>query len=172
MSEHSPLVKLAISTIETYVRTGKLPPVPEPLSEEMKERAGVFVSIHKKDGSLRGCIGTFEPTMANIAQEIIHNAVNAATHDPRFPPITEDELEDLEVSVDVLSSPERVYSLEDLDPKCYGVIVQCGWRRGLLLPDLEGVNSCEQQVAIAMRKAGIYATEPVELYRFTVKRYH
>jgi AmmeMemoRadiSam system protein A len=172
MNDHSSLVELALETIETYVRTGKLPPVPEPLPEEMKGRAGVFVSIHKKDGSLRGCIGTFEPTAANIAQEVVHNAVSAATHDPRFPTITESELDDLEVSVDVLSSPERVYSLDDLDPTCYGVIVQCGWRRGLLLPDLEGVDSCEQQVGIARRKAGIYSSEPVELYRFSVKRHH
>jgi AmmeMemoRadiSam system protein A len=171
-NEHSPLVDLARRTIEHYVRTGRVLAPPEELPPEMQGRAGVFVSIHKKDGSLRGCIGTFEPTQSNIALEIIQNAISAATRDPRFPPITEDELDDLQISVDVLSKPERVNSLEELDPKKYGVIVQSGWRRGLLLPDLEGVDTVEQQVAIAMRKAGIAPGEPVQLYRFTVKRYH
>ena len=172
MAESSPLVELARKTVGTYVRTGKVPQAPSPLPEEMKQRAGVFVSIHLRNGDLRGCIGTFEPMAENVAQEIIHNAVSAATRDPRFPPIGERELADLEISVDVLSPPERVQGLQDLDPKCYGVIVRCGWRRGLLLPDLEGVDTCEQQVSIAMRKAGIHPGEPVELERFTVNRHH
>jgi AmmeMemoRadiSam system protein A len=138
----------------------------------MQQRAGVFVSIHKKNGELRGCIGTFQPTTANVAEEIIQNAVSAATNDPRFDEIREDELDDLEISVDVLSPPEPVDSLKELDPKRYGVIVQSGWRRGLLLPDLEGVDSVQQQVEIAMRKAGIRPGEPITLYRFEVKRYH
>jgi AmmeMemoRadiSam system protein A len=172
MAERSPLVELARRTIESYVQTGKVPSPPDPLPKEMEQRAGVFVSIHLRNGDLRGCVGTFEPTAMNVAEETIQNAVNAATRDPRFPAIAERELEDLEISVDVLSPPERVYALQDLDPKCYGVIVRCGWRRGLLLPDLEGVDTCEQQVSIAMRKAGIYPNEEVELERFTVKRHH
>jgi len=172
MSEHSPLVELARQTIETYVRTGRVPDPPHPLPPEMQRRAGVFVSIHRKDGSLRGCIGTPEPVAANLAEEIIQNAISAATRDPRFPPISERELEDLDISVDVLSPPERVYSLDDLDPKRYGVIVQSGLRRGLLLPDLEGVDTVEEQVAIACRKAGILFGDDVELYRFTVERHH
>lgn len=167
-----PLVKLAKETIESYVRHGKIPKPPSPLPEEMKGRAGVFVSIHTRDGALRGCIGTIEPTRPNIAEEVIYNAIAAATRDPRFPPITPAELDDLVINVDVLSPPERIYSLDELDPKRYGVIVQSGWRRGLLLPDLEGVDTVEQQVDIARRKAGIGPREPVELYRFEVKRYY
>ncbi|MBC7241479.1 MAG: AmmeMemoRadiSam system protein A [Anaerolineae bacterium] len=167
-----PLVKLAKETIESYVRYGKIPQPPSPLPEEMKGRAGVFVSIHTRDGALRGCIGTIEPTRPNIAEEVIHNAIAAATRDPRFPPVTPAELDDLVINVDVLSPPERIYSLDELDPKRYGVIVQSGWRRGLLLPDLEGVDTVEQQVDIARRKAGIGPREPVEMYRFEVKRYY
>lgn len=172
MPETSPLVDLARRTIEQYVREGTVPKPPDPLPEEMAGRAGVFVSIHTTGGDLRGCIGTFEPVMPNIAQEIIHNAVSAATQDPRFPPIQPSELASLDVSVDVLSSPEPCYSLEELDPKQYGVIVSCRGRRGLLLPDLDGVDTAEQQVSIAMRKAGIRPSEPIALQRFTVKRYH
>jgi AmmeMemoRadiSam system protein A len=172
MPETSPLVELARKTIEQYVTSGTVPQPPDPLPEEMAGRAGVFVSVHLKNGDLRGCIGTFEPVMPNIAQEIIQNAVSAATQDPRFPPIGADELGDLDISVDVLSAPEPCYSLEELDPKQYGVIVQCRGRRGLLLPDLEGVDTPEQQVGIAMRKAGIRPSESIALQRFTVKRYH
>lgn len=172
MGDRSPLVDLAEKAIRFYVETGRPPGCPEPLPEGMGGCAGVFVSIHTRDGSLRGCIGTFEPTAPTIAHEIIQNACSAASRDPRFPPITPDELDDLEVSVDVLSPPERVYSLDDLDPQRYGVIVRAGWRRGLLLPDLEGVDTVEQQVGIAMRKAGIAPHEPVELHRFTVHRHH
>jgi AmmeMemoRadiSam system protein A len=164
-----PLVKLAKETVETYVRYKKLPQ-PKELTPEMKEKAGVFVSI-KKHGSLRGCIGTFEPTTPNVAQEIISNAVSSATRDPRFMPVTPDELPDLTYSVDVLTKPVPVTSVKELDPKKYGVIVECGGRRGLLLPDLEGVDTVEQQIQICRQKAGIYPDEPVKLYKFEVKRY-
>lgn len=167
-----PLVKLAKETIESYVRYGEIPKAPSPLPEEMRRRAGVFVSIHTRDGELRGCIGTIEPTRPNIAEEVIHNAIASATRDPRFPPVTPAELDSLVINVDVLSPPERIHGPEELDPKRYGVIVQSGWRRGLLLPDLEGVDTVEQQVDIARRKAGIGPHEPVELYRFEVKRYY
>ena len=136
----------------------------------MKQKAGVFVSIHKS-GELRGCIGTFEPQKANVAEETIANAISSATRDPRFFPITPDELKDLEYSVDVLTKPEPVKSQDQLDPKKYGVIVECGWRRGLLLPDLEGVDSVDYQIDICRQKAGIMPHEPVKLYRFEVKRY-
>ena len=142
------------------------------MTPEMKKRAGTFVSIHKH-GMLRGCIGTIEPTQPNVALEVIQNAISAATRDPRFPPITPDELDDLDIKVDVLSEPEPVKSLEELDPKRYGVIVKSArdWRRGLLLPDLEGVDTVEYQVDIARRKAGIRPDEPIELYCFEVVRY-
>lgn len=169
-AEMHPLVKLARQTIETYVRTGKVPSPPGKLTPEMKERAGVFVSLHKS-GELRGCIGTFEPIQKNVAEEIINNAISAATRDPRFPPVSTDELEHLSYSVDVLTSPRPVKDKSQLDPKKYGVIVECGFRRGLLLPDLEGVDSVDYQIDICCQKAGISPDEPINLYCFEVKRY-
>ena len=164
-----PIAKLAKLTIESYVREGNIPDDFEE-SEEMKERRGVFVSL-KKHGELRGCIGTFEPSRENVAQEVIHNAIASATQDPRFPPVSQLELSELEVSVDILSSPEEVKDISKLDPREYGVIVECGWRRGLLLPNLEGVNTVEEQIDICRRKADILPSEPVKLYRFKVRRY-
>ncbi len=165
-----PLAALAKETVETYVREGKAPSPPADLTPEMKERAGVFVSIHKL-GALRGCIGTFEPQQANVAGEVITNAISSATRDPRFSPIAPEELKDLDYSVDVLTEPEPVADESQLDPKKYGVIVEAGWRRGLLLPDLEGVDSVDYQIDICRQKGGIEADESVELYRFEVKRY-
>jgi AmmeMemoRadiSam system protein A len=170
MSEH-PLVQLARRTIETYVKERKIIAPPAELSPEMRGKAGVFVSLHL-GGELRGCIGTFAPTAENVAQEVIRNAIESATGDPRFPPVAKDELADLEISVDVLTQPEAVGSKSDLDPKCYGCIVKAGPRRGLLLPDLPGVDTVEEQIAICRRKAGIGENEPVELYRFKVDRFH
>ncbi len=167
--EMHPLVKLAKKTVETYIKEG-VTPEPDELTPEMKEQAGVFVSIHSH-GELRGCIGTIEPTSNNVAQEIIANAISSATRDPRFPPITPDELADLDYSVDVLTKPEPVDSKDQLDPKKYGAIVEAGWRRGLLLPDLEGVDSADYQINICRQKAGIAPDEPVKLYRFEVRRY-
>lgn len=164
-----PLVRLAKKTVESYVRKGAAPEL-QKLTPEMKQRAGVFVSI-KKHGELRGCIGTFEPTKPNIAQEVISNAINSATRDPRFLPVTEEELGDLAYSVDILTKPEPVTSLDQLDPKRYGVIVERGWRRGLLLPDLETVDTVEQQLEICRLKADIAPDEPVKIYRFEVRRY-
>jgi AmmeMemoRadiSam system protein B/AmmeMemoRadiSam system protein A len=165
-----PLTALAKETVELYAREGKTPSPPAKLTPEMKEQAGVFVSIHKK-GALRGCIGTFEPQQKNVAEEIITNAVSASTQDPRFPPIDAGELKDLDYSVDVLTRPEPIDDISQLDPKRYGVIVECGWRRGLLLPDLNGVDSAAYQIDICRQKGGIDPDEPVQLYRFEVKRY-
>ena len=165
-----PLVKLAKETVEQYIRDGKIIKPPAEPAPEMTEKAGVFVSIKKK-GELRGCIGTFQPTAENVASEINQNAISAATQDPRFAPVNSSELDDLEYSVDVLTKPERVGSKKDLDPERYGVIVKSGVRRGLLLPDLEGVNTVDEQVGIACMKAGIDSDENIELYRFEVKRY-
>ena len=164
-----PLVKLAKKTVETFVKEGKVPK-PEELTPEMKERAGVFVSIHKF-GELRGCIGTIEPQRSNVAEEVIANAISSATRDPRFPAIVPSELKDLEYSVDVLTTPEPIKSQDQLDPKRYGVIVEAGWRKGLLLPDLEGVDTVDYQIDICRQKAGIAPNEPVKLYRFEVRRY-
>lgn len=166
-----PLVELARKTIESYVREKRIIKPPEELGPEMQGRAGTFVSIHDRRGNLRGCIGTIEPQQPTVAQEVIQNAISAATRDPRFPPVQPEELEDLDIKVDVLTKPEPIDSMDQLDPKRYGVIVESGWRRGLLLPDLEGVDTVEYQVEIAMRKAGIRPGEPMQLYRFEVKRY-
>ena len=163
------LVRLAKKAVETYIKEGKVFK-PEKLTLGMKEKAGVFVSIHKL-GELRGCIGTIEPQRPNVAEEIIMNAISSATRDPRFLPITPDELKDLDYSVDVLTTPQPVKGKDQLDPKKYGVIVEAGWRKGLLLPDLEGVDTVDYQIDICRQKAGIGPNEPVKLYRFEVKRY-
>jgi AmmeMemoRadiSam system protein A len=163
-------VKLAKNTVEEFTRSGTAIQSPSDLTPEMKIAAGVFVSLKIK-GHLRGCIGTFLPTTENVAEEIIQNAISAATRDPRFLPVSEEELAALEYSVDVLSEPEQIKSKRDLDPKKYAVIVKSGERKGLLLPDLEGVNTVDDQVSIASTKAGIYVGEEIELFRFEVKRY-
>ncbi len=167
-----PLVKLAKDTIELYIREGKVLRVrEEDLTPEMKENAGVFVCL-KVRGMLRGCIGSFQPAEIDVAHEIVQNAISAATQDPRFQMVHEGELEGLEYSVDVLTPPERIHDSSELDPRRYGVIVRSGGRRGLLLPDLEGVDTVEYQISIAKQKAGIPPGSPVELSRFEVKRYH
>ena len=133
--ELHPVVKLAKEAVESYVRKGKMPK-PRELSPEMRERAGVFVSLHKH-GQLRGCIGTFQPAKDDVAEEIIANAISSSTMDPRFPPVTASELDDLEYSVDILATPEPVTDLSQLDPEEYGVIVESGWERGRQLTGLE-----------------------------------
>src|SRR5215471_5315885 len=163
---------LARLTIETFVKTGTIINPPEPLPDFFQVRAGCFVSIKTRAGDLRGCIGTIEPARNTLADEIILNAVSAATHDPRFSPVSPSELPDLKYSVDVLSAPEPC-TMEDLDPNVYGVIVQheSGFPRGLLLPHLEGIDTTAQQVEIAARKAGINKGEPVKFFRFRSDRY-
>lgn len=165
-----PFVKLAKDTVEKFVLEGKTLEIEDDISPEMKVRSGVFVSI-KKHGELRGCIGTYSPSTKNVAHEIIQNAISAATQDPRFPPVSNKELDSLEYSVDVLTEPEKVSQKEELDPQKYGIIVKKGERRGLLLPDLEGVDTVDEQIGIASMKAGISPSEEIELYRFKVKRY-
>ena len=164
-------VSLARMSLEYYVRTGRVMKMPAETPEEMKNRqAGAFVSVHEH-GRLRGCIGTIFPTEPSLAEEIIQNAVSAAARDPRFSPIREEELPYLEISVDVLGTPEDIDSAEQLDVKKYGVIVSSGRKKGLLLPDLDGVDSVEQQIQIASQKGGIRPGEPVRLQRFEVIRH-
>ncbi|MDD4075899.1 MAG: AmmeMemoRadiSam system protein A, partial [Eubacteriales bacterium] len=164
-------VRLARYAVERYVRTGCRPPLPELLPDELlNRRAGVFVSL-KAYGALRGCIGTFAPTTRCVAQEILQNGVSACAEDPRFSPVDEAELDDLVYSVDVLGEVEPILSPLHLDPKRYGVIVQKGGKRGLLLPDLDGVDTASQQIAIAKQKAGIASAEDVALSRFEVVRH-
>ena len=171
-------VKLARFSLENYVSGGKTLHLKdlkgtdfEDLPEEMtNEAAGAFVSIHK-NGALRGCIGTIAPTCGCVAEEILQNAISAGTNDPRFPMIITDELPWLEISVDVLAEPEPISSTDLLDVKKYGVIVTSGRKRGLLLPNLDGVDSVNQQINIACQKAGIPAGEEIELQRFEVVRH-
>jgi AmmeMemoRadiSam system protein A len=171
------LPKLARRAVETFVREGRAPKPDEVLEDDeppsvLASPAACFVSIKTADGELRGCIGTVEPTRASLADELIANAVSAATRDPRFPPVAESELASLRYSVDILDDPEPT-EFADLDPKTYGVIVEDerGRRRGLLLPDIAGVETAADQVRIAARKAGIAPHEPVRLYRFRVERF-
>jgi AmmeMemoRadiSam system protein A len=167
-----PIVRVAKEAVEAYVREGRVIQPPRDLPPEVCHRAGVFVSI-KKGGKLRGCIGTIEPLTDSVPTEVIRNAIAAATEDHRFPPVTEQELGELQYSVDVLCRPEPVSSLEELDARRYGVIVQKGLRRGLLLPDLEGVESPQEQLYIAKLKAGIPPEdEDVQVFRFEVRRFH
>lgn len=165
----SPIVALARAAIESYVREGRALASPHLDGSDLPSRAGAFVSLHR-DGMLRGCIGTVLATRDTLAEEVAANAVEAAVHDPRFPALSVAELADLEIKVDVLHEPESC-TLGELDPAQYGVITSSGWRRGLLLPDLEGVDDVETQVGIAMQKAGIREGEPCSFERFKVDRY-
>ncbi len=166
---------LAKKALESYVNNGETLALTDQEAEALPEplriqKAPCFVSIYKQ-GELRGCIGTVSPTCACLAEEIIQNAVSAGVNDPRFPAVETDELGDLTYSVDILEEPEDIQSPADLDVKKYGVIVSAGSRKGLLLPDLDGVDSFEDQIAIARRKAGIEPGEPIRLQRFKVTRF-
>lgn len=165
------IISLAKKAIEVYLREKRVMEIPEDIPLELKKRGGSFVSIHTKTGKLRGCIGTIQPTCENLAQEIIQNAISSAVRDPRFPPVSLEELDNLEFSVDILSPLEEVKSLDELDPKRFGIVVEKGWRKGVLLPDLEGVDTVERQLEIALAKAGIDSSEEYKIYKFTVVRY-
>ncbi len=178
----NPFTNLAKKTVENFVRTGEKNDPPKDLPKEMlSSKAGVFVSIHKNstdDNSqtvdqLRGCIGTFLPTKDNVAYEIIFNAIAAASHDTRFSLIKEDELKNLSYSVDVLSEPKPVSRIEDLDPKKYGILVKSeNGKSALLLPDLEGVDTTEKQLAICCTKGNINPKEEkISIFKFEVERH-
>ncbi|CAH2213011.1 AmmeMemoRadiSam system protein A [Tepidibacter aestuarii] len=163
-------VRLARESLTHYLIYGEYMDIPSYATDEMKEnKRGVFVSL-KKEGQLRGCIGTIFPTTENVAKEIIRNAIEAGEHDPRFNPVTEEELEELDFSVDVLTEPKEALK-EDLDPKRYGVIVRSGLKSGLLLPDLEGVDTVDQQLDIVLQKAGISSYENYTIEKFEVIRH-
>jgi AmmeMemoRadiSam system protein A len=182
----NPCINLAKQSVENYIKTSKIIELPKDLPDEFyNRRAGVFVTI-KKDNELRGCIGTFLPTRKNIGEEIIFNAISAATQDYRFSLIVQDEFSELNYEVSILSEPEQIEITENptkfseekfrqagLDPKKYGVIVKTNdGKSGLLLPDLDGVDSVEKQISIACQKAGInYEMDKIILYRFTVEKH-
>ncbi|MBI5197797.1 MAG: AmmeMemoRadiSam system protein A [Nitrospirae bacterium] len=170
-----PIVQLAKAAVAEYLLSGTLlQPLMGKLPAELGEKGATFVSL-KKGGRLRGCMGTFQPVTPTIAQEVVYNAVNAATRDPRFSPVTLRELEEIRFSVDVLTPPEPVDSTAFLNPRRYGVLVEQGLQRGLLLPDLEGVDTVEHQLEIAQQKAGIEPAhgvgDPIKIFRFEVRRY-
>jgi AmmeMemoRadiSam system protein A len=171
-----PYVKLARRAVEYYFETRKILDPSEALSLSPKrelwdKRLACFVSIKTLNGNLRGCIGTIRPVRENLSSEIIYNALAAAFEDPRFMPLKEEELPGVIFSVDVLSEPERVTSIEELEPKKYGVVLEKGFRKGVLLPDLEGIDTVKEQLDIVARKAGINSLKGAKIYRFTVKRY-
>jgi len=172
MGEVDPCVALARLSVETFVNTGRPAELPGDVPAELlSQRAGAFVSLHER-GQLRGCIGTIAATCENVALEILQNGISACSQDPRFNPVRPDELDYLEYSVDVLGAAEPIDSPAQLDPKRYGVIVTKGWRRGLLLPNLDGVDTVEAQVSIAKQKAGISVRDDdVQLERFEVVRH-
>jgi AmmeMemoRadiSam system protein A len=166
-----PYVELAKKTVEEYVRNGRVPALPAEIPSEMQRRAGVFICL-KIAGQLRGCIGTFHPYRDSLYEEIIHNAISAATEDPRFSLVRPDELADIVYTVDILSEPQRISDISELNPKIYGIIVSKGSRRGLLLPDLEGVDTVEEQLRITKMKASISPRDTdVEIDKFFVERY-
>jgi AmmeMemoRadiSam system protein A len=167
-ARHAGPADYARACVDHYVR-GRRPPAAPP-TEAYRRRAACFVSL-KKHGELRGCIGTLTPAEPDLGREIARNAYSAAFQDPRFAPVHEDEVDALSCSVDVLSASEPC-DLSGLDPRRYGVIVSAGLRRGVLLPDLAGIDDAEQQVGIALSKAGIHPDEPFDVERFTVTRYH
>jgi AmmeMemoRadiSam system protein A len=168
-----PLVRLAAEAIRMFLSHQRVIEPPDFLFDEMPEArmpAGAFVCL-KCEGRLRGCIGTTEPVHPTVALEVIHNAIGAAVRDPRFPQLQIVELEGLDICVDVLGPSESVPDLTALDHRRYGIIVRSGERRGVLLPDIEGINSVAEQVAAALDKAGLGSEEPVEMFRFEVTRY-
>ncbi len=165
-------ISLAKSAVENYIKEGRIIEPSKDLPKDFFDRkAGVFVTI-EKNKELRGCIGTYLPVKENIAKEIIDNAIVAATEDYRFGPIQSEELESLSYTVYLLNPPEQIKDLKELDPKNYGIIVRTGMKSGLLLPDLEGVDTVQQQLSIACQKAGIDPSkEKIAVYRFTAEKH-
>jgi AmmeMemoRadiSam system protein A len=168
--------QVAMDAITTWLRQGNARTLEKktPPSELADVRRACFVSLHKTSGELRGCIGSIEPHETNLYREIIQNAINAAFHDSRFTPLTEEELVDIELSVDVLTTPEMISDESELDPQIYGVIVSDGaFNRGVLLPAIKTIDSVEEQLRLVKRKAGLsgYDNESLKFYRFTSTRY-
>lgn len=176
--EKPPLVSLAQKAVETFIKEKEIISAPPDFPKKFLERkSGVFVSIHnKKENCLRGCIGTFLPSQENIATEVIKNAISAATQDSRFLPIKKEELPFLSYTVYILNPPQLIKDLSELNPKKYGIIVKTVTaatpKTGLLLPDLEGIDTVEKQIFIACQKAGInLEKEKILIYKFSVEKY-
>ncbi len=172
MSVKDVAIKLAKDSLRTYLKENKVLSVLPDMPDYFLKRAGSFVSLKKGDGTLRGCIGTIEPVYNNLAEEIINNAISAGIKDPRFPKVNLAELDELYFSVDVLHPKEEVESAEELDPKNYGIVVEKGPQKGVLLPDLEGIDTADKQLEVAMTKAGIDKADDIKIYKFKVDRYN
>lgn len=171
MNENKYITDLARQAVEKYIILGQEVEIEEDkLPQILKKEAGVFVSL-KKNGRLRGCMGTFKAVQKNAAYEIISNAMTAAENDPRFPTVKKEELSEIEISVDILSAPEKVEDKSELDAQKYGILVKGGHQTGLLLPDLEGIETVEKQIRVAKKKAGLAENDRVEIYRFQVSRF-
>jgi len=172
LAAESTLPEIARDAVETFIRSGNILTPPESTTGLLSSPAPCFVCLKTLDGELRGCIGTIEPARETLAEEIVANAISAAINDPRFDPVKTAELSNLRYSVDVLF-PAEPAEMKDLDPAVFGVIVEdeAGSRRGLLLPDIPGIDNAEQQVEIAARKAGIARDERIRLWRFKVERF-
>ncbi len=168
--EAHPYISLATNSIRHYLVSGFPLLCPEPLGDEFKQRKGVFVSL-KRNGQLRGCIGSLRPQHENLADEIIHNALKAATQDPRFDSISLQELPEIAVSIDVLSPLEKIDDPALLDCREYGLSVHHQDKQGVLLPNLDGIDTVQDQLRVCLKKAGIDAAAPYEMHRFQVQRY-
>lgn len=172
------LADLAKQTIEGYIKENRIISIPDDLPKEfLKRKAGTFVTITKQlttynKQQLRGCIGTYLPTKKNIAEEVIQNAISAATEDYRFGPVQKNELPQLSYTVYILKKPQKISSEKELNPKKYGIIVKSGIKTGLLLPDLKNIKTAKKQIFYACKKAGIdYQREPIEIYKFEAEKY-
>lgn len=163
--------KWAYRVIKKYLETGNKLEFGGNIPPELLVSAGCFVTLHGPTGELRGCIGTILPTKNSLMEEIRENAIASSVRDTRFSPLKIEELEELEISVDVLGEPEET-TIEQLDPESYGVIVESGWKRGVLLPHLEGVDTVKDQLKIVLWKARIRADEDYKIYRFLSTRYY
>ena len=164
------IVKLAIRSVEYFIEIGKPLPCPDPLPDSLKKNAGVFVSI-KKQGSLRGCIGTMTPKYKNLAEEVIQNALRSASEDPRFDPIQKKELPSLTFSVDVLQPLEKIENIKDHNIKQFGLVIRGKGKQGVLLPDLDIIKSADQQLKVCLNKGGFKSHDNYEIFRFEVKRF-
>ena len=168
-----PYVKLAVQAVHHFLSKGKSLPCPSPVPDGMNDQLGTFVSIKKKTNrELRGCMGTLKPNQNNLAEEIIRNAVNAATRDPRFKPVKIEELDQLLFSVDVLTPLEPIDRPEQLNPRQYGLSIKYEGRQGILLPDLEGIDTVKKQIDLCLKKGNIKKNAAYRMYRFEVERYH
>ena len=165
-----PLVKLAIRSVEHFIETGKSLPCPAHLPDFLRQSAGTFVSI-KKQGSLRGCIGTMTPKYKNLAEEVIQNALRSANEDPRFDPIQKKELPSLTFSVDVLQPLEKIENIKDHNIKQFGLVIRGKGKQGVLLPDLDIIKSADQQLKVCLKKGGFKLNDTYEIFRFEVKRF-